>query len=217
MRAGDVGGLEGASLGRRMGGEVARDGDQDMAALVGCAPFLILAHARLEHLEGVEARVLAQERMGEGGKQVLGRMAEQEIAGDEPRRRAHLLLAVERLEQSMADLGRIARRDARNVIVAVKDRGAPAQAHNLLAAFRTKIWTIVCEDRQSAVHYKQSEAKATDLRANASEISTFEKLRTGGHTLQTDFPYALRKTLFSSIYFCAFCVGRACSCAGAGS
>ena len=69
---GDVGGLEGASLGRRVGGEVARDGDQDMAALVGCAPFLVLAHARLEHLEGVEARVLAQERVGEGGEEVLG-------------------------------------------------------------------------------------------------------------------------------------------------
>ena len=69
---GDVGGLEGTSLGRRMGGEVARDGDQDMAALVGCAPFLVLAHARLEHLEGVEARVLAQERVGEGGEEVLG-------------------------------------------------------------------------------------------------------------------------------------------------
>ena len=103
---GDVGGLEGASLGRRMGGEVARDGDQDMAALVGCAPFLVLAHARLEHLEGVKARVLAQERVGEGGEEVLGRMAEQEIAGDEPGR-ADLLLAVERLEQRMADLGRI--------------------------------------------------------------------------------------------------------------
>jgi hypothetical protein len=57
----------------------------------------------------VEARVLAQQRVGEGGKQVLGRMAKQEIAGDEPRRRAHLLLAVERLEQGRADLGRIAR------------------------------------------------------------------------------------------------------------
>jgi hypothetical protein len=106
---GDVGGLEGASLGRRMGGEVARDCDQDVAALVGCAPFLVLAHACLKHLEGMEARVLAQERVGEGGKQVLGRMVEQEIAGDEPRRRAHLLLAVERLEQGIADLGRIAR------------------------------------------------------------------------------------------------------------
>jgi hypothetical protein len=36
-------------------------------------------------------------------------MAEQEIAGDEPRRRAHLLLAVERVEQGMAELGRAAR------------------------------------------------------------------------------------------------------------
>ena len=104
---GDVGGLEGASLGRRMGGEVARDSDQHMAALVGCAPCLILAHARLEHLEGVEARVLAQQGVGEGGEEILGRMAEQEIAGDEPGRRADLLLAVERLEQRMADLGRI--------------------------------------------------------------------------------------------------------------
>jgi hypothetical protein len=44
-------------------------------------------------------------------------MAEQEIAGDEPRCRAHLLLTVERLEQGTADLGRSARQVVEPVAV----------------------------------------------------------------------------------------------------
>jgi hypothetical protein len=45
-----------------MSGEVARDRDQDVAAGIGVAQFVNLTHARFQHLIGVEARVVAQER-----------------------------------------------------------------------------------------------------------------------------------------------------------
>ena len=61
----DVGGLKRRALGRRMGGKVARDGDQDVPALLGVAPLAELPHARLEHLVGVEARILAEQRLRE--------------------------------------------------------------------------------------------------------------------------------------------------------
>jgi len=63
----------------------------------------------------------------------------------------------------------------------------PPQAHDLPAAFRTKIWTIIREERQSSRIIDNSREKQPIRGANASEISAFEKLRTGGHTLQADF------------------------------
>ena len=58
---GNIGGLQPGTLGRRMGGKIAGDGDQDVPALVGVAPFPKLARAGLQHLIGVKARVLAQQ------------------------------------------------------------------------------------------------------------------------------------------------------------
>lgn len=55
----DVRRLQGGALGRRMGGEVAADRDQNAPALIGIAPLGELPNARLEHLIGVEARILA--------------------------------------------------------------------------------------------------------------------------------------------------------------
>ena len=52
-------------------------------------------------------------------------------------------------------------------------------------------------------HYRSSATKATDSRSFASEISTFEKVRTGGHTLLTDFPMRYRK-FFQPLLFIAF-------------
>ena len=59
---GNIGCLQSSTLGRRMGGKIAGDGDQDVSALAGVAPLPELARASLQHLIGVKARVLAQQR-----------------------------------------------------------------------------------------------------------------------------------------------------------
>ena len=56
---GYVGGLHCSALGGRMSGQITGDGDKDAPALVGFSPFTELAHAGLQHLIGVEFRVLA--------------------------------------------------------------------------------------------------------------------------------------------------------------
>ena len=99
----DVGGLQRRALGRRMGGEIAGDGDQDVPALVGVAPLAELPHAGLQHLIGVEARVLAQQRARERGDERPRRVAEREMARDQTRRELDLPLAIEGVEQSGAE------------------------------------------------------------------------------------------------------------------
>ena len=75
-----------------------------MPALVAVAPLVKLPHARLEHLVGVKARILAKERLRERRDQRLGRVTQGKMAGDKARRSIDLLLAVEGVEQSSADL-----------------------------------------------------------------------------------------------------------------
>ena len=71
---------------------------------VAVAPFAKLLHARLEHLVGVKARIFAQQCTRERRDQRLGRVAEREMAGDQAGGGIDLVLAVEGIEQSGADL-----------------------------------------------------------------------------------------------------------------
>ena len=56
----DVGRLQLGAFRRRMGSEVADDGDEDMPALAGIAPLAELPHAGVQHLVGMETCVFAQ-------------------------------------------------------------------------------------------------------------------------------------------------------------
>jgi hypothetical protein len=98
--AGDFSSLVASTFGREVRSEVACHGYQDVAALVSVAPFVELPHARLEHLVGVEARVLAQHGGGQRGDQQVWRMAEPKMTGDQPCRQLDLVPAVEAVEQS---------------------------------------------------------------------------------------------------------------------
>ena len=75
-----------------MGREIAGDGNEDVAALVGVAPYAKLPDAGLQHLIGVEARIFAQHRAGERGNQRLRRVAERKVARNEPCRGVDLPL-----------------------------------------------------------------------------------------------------------------------------
>ena len=68
---GDLGGLQRRTLGRRMGSEIARDRDEDVSALLAPAPRPELAHAGLQHLIAVEARIFPQQRPCQCGNQRL--------------------------------------------------------------------------------------------------------------------------------------------------
>src|SRR5258707_7095707 len=63
----NIGGLQRRTLGRRMGGKIAGDRDQNVPALGAVAPLRELAHARFEHLIGVKAPVLPQQRAAQCG------------------------------------------------------------------------------------------------------------------------------------------------------
>ena len=66
-----------------------------------------LPDSRLQHLIGMEARILAQHRMRQRGDQRLRRMAEREMPCHEPCREIDLSLPVEGVEQGGADHLRI--------------------------------------------------------------------------------------------------------------
>jgi hypothetical protein len=68
-----------------MGGQIAGHGDQDAPARDTVAPLAKLPHACLEHLVGVKARILAQQRTGQRRDQSFGRVTEKEVPGDEAR------------------------------------------------------------------------------------------------------------------------------------
>ena len=57
---GDVGRLQLGAFRRRMGSEIAGDGDENVPALVGIAPLAELPHAGVQHLVGMETCILAQ-------------------------------------------------------------------------------------------------------------------------------------------------------------
>ena len=55
-----------------MGRQIPYDGNQNMPALVAIAPLVKLPHARLEHLVGVKAGILTEERVRERRDQRFG-------------------------------------------------------------------------------------------------------------------------------------------------
>ena len=101
--AGDVSRLQRRALGRRMGGEISGDRNEDVPALVGVLPDGELPDSRLQHLVGMKARVFPQHCMRKRGDQRLRRMAELEMPRHEPGRKIDLSLAVEGVEQGDPD------------------------------------------------------------------------------------------------------------------
>jgi hypothetical protein len=97
---GDVGGLQRGALGRRMGGEVAGYGNEDMPALVAVAPLPELVHAGLQRLIGMEARIFPQQRPRQHGDQRLRLVTKRGVARHQTRREIDLSLPVEVVEQS---------------------------------------------------------------------------------------------------------------------
>src|SRR4029077_9029725 len=65
--------LQQRALSRKMGSQIPRDGNKDVPALVAVAPLVKLPHAGLEHLVGMEARILPEERLREGREAVPSR------------------------------------------------------------------------------------------------------------------------------------------------
>jgi hypothetical protein len=100
----NVGRLKHCPLGWQVGRKVARDGDQDMTPLSGVAPFAELPHASLQHLVGVKARILAEQPLRERCDQRVRRMAKREMARDQAAGLIDLTLAIERVQQSRADV-----------------------------------------------------------------------------------------------------------------
>ena len=90
-----VGRLQSRALSRRVSGEVARDGHQDVASLRTIAPFAKLANAGLQHLISMKPCILAQERIGESADQRFAWVAEQQVPGDQPSGLIYLTLAIE--------------------------------------------------------------------------------------------------------------------------
>src|SRR5512144_890970 len=92
-----------------MGGNIARNGDQDMTSRRAVSPLPILLHAGLEHLIGVEFGVFPQYRAAKRGDQRLYRMAKGEITGNEAPSRLNGPLAIERSQKGIAQFGIVAR------------------------------------------------------------------------------------------------------------
>jgi hypothetical protein len=104
---GDVGRLQLGAFRRRMGSEIAGDGDEDMPSLVGIAPLLELPHSGFQHLVGMESCVLAQQRPRQRGDQRLHRVTKREMTRDETRGEIDLSLPIEGVEQGGPDRLRI--------------------------------------------------------------------------------------------------------------
>ena len=58
--------LQQRALSRKVGSQIPCDGDKDMPALVAVPPLVKLPHARLEHLVGMEACILPEQRLRKG-------------------------------------------------------------------------------------------------------------------------------------------------------
>jgi hypothetical protein len=64
--------LQQGALGWKVGCQIPGDGNKDVSALVAIAPLVKLPHARLEHLVGVKAGILTEERVRERRDQRFG-------------------------------------------------------------------------------------------------------------------------------------------------
>ena len=69
---GNIGRLQQRALGWKVGCQIPRDSYEDVPALVAIAPLVKLPYARLEHLIGVKAGILTEERMRERRNQRFG-------------------------------------------------------------------------------------------------------------------------------------------------
>jgi hypothetical protein len=78
----DAGCLQQRALRRKMGSQIPCNRDENVPALVASTPLTKLQRTRLQHLVGVKARILTQQRMRERRDQCLRRMIEDEMAGD---------------------------------------------------------------------------------------------------------------------------------------
>ena len=63
---GYIRGLQQRALRRKVGSQIPHDGNKNMPTLVAVAPLVKLPHARLKHLVGMEARILAEKRLPKG-------------------------------------------------------------------------------------------------------------------------------------------------------
>jgi len=102
--AGNIGGLQMCARSREMRGQISCNGDQDMSTLVAGTPFAKLLHTRFKHLVGVKTGVFPQQRMCERRDQRLGRVTQDEMESNKACGHIDLLLAIEGIEQSSADL-----------------------------------------------------------------------------------------------------------------
>ena len=69
---GNIARLQQRALGWKVGCQIPRDANENVPALVAIAPLVKLPHARLEHLVGVKAGILTQERVSERCDQRFG-------------------------------------------------------------------------------------------------------------------------------------------------
>jgi hypothetical protein len=69
---GNISRLQQRALGWKVGCQISCDGNKDVPALVAIAPLVKLPYARLEHLVGVKAGILTDERMRERLNQRFG-------------------------------------------------------------------------------------------------------------------------------------------------
>src|SRR6266404_8023881 len=91
---GDVGRLQQRALGRKMSRQIPCYGDKGMPSLVAVTPLAKLPHARLEHLIGMEAGILTQERLRKRRDQRIKQVTQEKVTNDKARRRINLLLAI---------------------------------------------------------------------------------------------------------------------------
>jgi hypothetical protein len=69
---GNISRLQLRALGWKVGCQIPHDGNKDVPALVAIAPLVELPHARFEHLVGVKAGILTEERVRERRDQRFG-------------------------------------------------------------------------------------------------------------------------------------------------
>ena len=86
-----------------MRGEVTGNGNEDVLPRLHVAPFLKLPHSGLQHLIGVEIRILSQQGTCEGAHDQLRGMTQCDVTCHQARHRLDLVLAIESVEQSGAD------------------------------------------------------------------------------------------------------------------
>jgi hypothetical protein len=95
----DVGCLQRRALGRRMGSEIARYGDEHASTRFDVAAFVELPDSGLQHLIRMEACIFAQDRVCERRDQGLRRMTTHAMSCHQPSRKIDPPLAIKCIEQ----------------------------------------------------------------------------------------------------------------------